>query len=96
MAGFVRMHYTCPVCGFPDLDEPPRTEGSGGLTRSVLLVVLNLVSLMTPLGLPTNNGENGGSRKGGHGIALVLNRLLVGIRRSSDGNSSSRERGQRR
>ena len=24
------MHYTCPVCGFPDLDDPPRTENSGG------------------------------------------------------------------
>ena len=24
------MHYTCPVCGFPDLDDPPRAENGGG------------------------------------------------------------------
>ncbi|CAB4243612.1 conserved protein of unknown function [Methylacidimicrobium sp. AP8] len=24
------MPYMCPVCGFPDLYEPPRTEGCGG------------------------------------------------------------------
>ena len=22
--------YTCPVCGYPGLDEPPRTESDGG------------------------------------------------------------------
>jgi hypothetical protein len=22
-------HYTCPVCGYPDLSEPPRTESGG-------------------------------------------------------------------
>jgi hypothetical protein len=24
------MAYQCPVCGFPDLDDPPRSEASGG------------------------------------------------------------------
>lgn len=22
--------FTCPICGFPDLNEAPRTEGGGG------------------------------------------------------------------
>jgi hypothetical protein len=24
------MSYICPVCGYPDLDDPPRSPGSGG------------------------------------------------------------------
>lgn len=24
------MAYTCPVCGFPDLEEPPHSEDGGG------------------------------------------------------------------
>ena len=24
------MQYTCPVCGFPDLSEPPRSMSGGG------------------------------------------------------------------
>jgi predicted RNA-binding Zn-ribbon protein involved in translation (DUF1610 family) len=24
------MHYTCPVCGYPELNEPPRSSSGGG------------------------------------------------------------------
>jgi hypothetical protein len=31
MGASVRLrHYTCPVCGYPDLTEPPRTDRGGG------------------------------------------------------------------